>query len=165
MDISTFPDPTYRDTVLVPLIESVKTHYAAHTDAINRAHLVMLGETKILSHPEAATIANALEDIAAEVDLSALDYTGEHEDYFFLIEAELTRRHRAGGRHHRRRRCLQCRVPHSLARGCGSRQLPHFRQSEGRSGRAGRWRCAAVISPLVALESPIITSQMTCQAV
>ena len=46
-DHSTFPDPVYRDTVLAPLFEGVKAHYAAHMDAINRAHLVMLAEAHI----------------------------------------------------------------------------------------------------------------------
>ncbi|MFT7190813.1 MAG: argininosuccinate lyase, partial [Dinoroseobacter sp.] len=44
-DESVFPDPTYRETVLAPLFEGVKTHYAGHMGALNRAHLVMLAET------------------------------------------------------------------------------------------------------------------------
>ena len=92
VDDSTFPDPTYRDTVLAPLFEGVKQHYAAHMGAINRAHLVMLAETGILAGEDAARIAGALRDIGAEVDIETLTYTGEHEDYFFLVEAELRRR-------------------------------------------------------------------------
>ncbi|RYH11279.1 argininosuccinate lyase [Tropicimonas sp. IMCC6043] len=91
-DTSTFPDPTYRDTVLAPLFEGVKRHYAAHMGAINRAHLLMLDETGILTAADARRIAGALRDIDAEVDISALSYTGEFEDYFFLVEAELRRR-------------------------------------------------------------------------
>ncbi len=91
-DQSTFPDPTYRDTVLAPLFEGVKTHYAAHMGAINRAHLVMLAETGILPRAEAGQIARALAAIEAETDIAALRYTGEHEDYFFLVEAELRAR-------------------------------------------------------------------------
>ncbi|PYM57344.1 MAG: argininosuccinate lyase, partial [Candidatus Rokuibacteriota bacterium] len=34
----------------------------------------------------------ALDDIEAATDVAALPYTGEHEDFFFLVEAELTRR-------------------------------------------------------------------------
>ncbi|KMW59382.1 Argininosuccinate lyase [Candidatus Rhodobacter oscarellae] len=88
-DNSTFPDPTYRDTVLAPLFEGVKAHYAQGMDAINRAHLVMLAETGILPPWDAARIARALGEITRETDLSALAYTGEHEDYFFWIEAQL----------------------------------------------------------------------------
>ena len=91
-DTSTFPDPTYQDTVLAPLFEGVKQHYAAHMGAINRAHLVMLAETGILSRLDASQIARALRDIDAEIDISSLTYTGEHEDYFFLVEAKLRQR-------------------------------------------------------------------------
>ncbi|MEM8849434.1 MAG: argininosuccinate lyase [Pseudomonadota bacterium] len=91
-DTSTFPDPTYRDTVLAPLFEGVKNHFADHMDAINRAHLVMLVETGILSAADGKAILEALNAIAAETDLDALTYTGEHEDWFFLVEAELKSR-------------------------------------------------------------------------
>ncbi|SFQ19891.1 argininosuccinate lyase [Tranquillimonas alkanivorans] len=91
-DTSKFPDPVYRDTVLAPLFEGVKTHFAGHMDAINRAHLVMLVESGILSADDGARIAGALAAIAEEVDVPALEYTGEYEDYFFLVEAELKRR-------------------------------------------------------------------------
>ncbi len=91
-DTTSFPDPTYRDTVLAPLFEGVKAHYAGHMAAINRAHLVMLAETGILTAGDARDIAGALRDIDAETDVEALRYTGEHEDYFFLVEAELRRR-------------------------------------------------------------------------
>ena len=91
-DTSTFPDPTYRETVLAPLFEGVKTHFADHMDTINRAHLVMLVETGILSETDGKAIAETLDDIAAETDRDALTYTGEHEDWFFLVEAELKAR-------------------------------------------------------------------------
>lgn len=91
-DTSVFPDPVYRDTVLAPLFEGVKTHHAADMDALNRAHLVMLVETGILDAEDGARIAYALEQIAAEIDVADLEYTGEHEDYFFLVEAELRER-------------------------------------------------------------------------
>ncbi len=88
-DTSSFPDPVYQETVLAPLFDGVKAHHAAHMAAINRAHLIMLAETKILGAPRAADIAAALNAIDTEIDLSTLEYTGEHEDYFFLVEAEL----------------------------------------------------------------------------
>ncbi|MDE0307149.1 MAG: argininosuccinate lyase [Albidovulum sp.] len=89
---SKLPDPTYRDTVLAPLFDAVKAHYASHMSAINRAHLVMLCETGILSGGQTRKIAGALRDIDREIDIDALAFTGEHEDYFFLIEAELIKR-------------------------------------------------------------------------
>lgn len=88
-DHSTFPDPVYRDTVLAPLFEGVKTHFARHMMAIHKAHLVMLAETDILGGPQAHEIANALAEIEAETDIDSLTYTGEHEDYFFFVEARL----------------------------------------------------------------------------
>ena len=106
-DYSTFPDPVYRDTVLAPLFEGVKTHYAAHMAAANRAHLVMLVETGILDTATGAKIAQALTAIDAETDVAALTYTGEHEDYFFVVEDQLKRRigpDLAGGLHTARSR-------------------------------------------------------------
>jgi argininosuccinate lyase len=88
-DTSTFPDPIYRDTVLAPLFEGVKTHFAAGMASINRAHLVMLSETSILARKDAQTIARALAELETDIDINALTYTGEHEDYFFVIEAAL----------------------------------------------------------------------------
>lgn len=88
-DHSTFPDPDYRDTVLAPLFAGVKAHFAAHMGTINRAHLVMLSETGILSGEQVGPLARTLADIEDSVDISALTYTGEHEDYFFLVEAML----------------------------------------------------------------------------
>jgi len=88
---SIFPDQVYKETVLAPLFEGVKSHYADHIGAINRAHLVMLVETGILSADQGNDIARALARIDAETDLAGLKYTGEHEDYFFFVESELRR--------------------------------------------------------------------------
>lgn len=91
-DISVFPDPVYRNTVLAPLFEGVKANFAGHMAAINKAHLVMLVETGILTRQQGTSIAQALAAIAAETNMDALTYTGEHEDYFFYVESELKRR-------------------------------------------------------------------------
>lgn len=91
-DYDRFPDPTYARTVLAPLFEGAKRFHAGAFDAIDRAHLVMLAETGILPAKEAGQIARALDRIAAGRDLDAMTYTGEVEDYFFFIEAELKRR-------------------------------------------------------------------------
>ncbi|MEO1248258.1 MAG: argininosuccinate lyase [Pseudomonadota bacterium] len=87
-----FPDPVYKATVLAPLFDGVKAHFAAHMAQINKAHLVMLAETGILAADETAALAKALEQIEQEVDVPSLIYTGEHEDYFFLVESELAKR-------------------------------------------------------------------------
>ncbi|HLV84987.1 MAG TPA: argininosuccinate lyase [Devosia sp.] len=91
-DDSVFPDPVYKDTVLRPLFDSAKTHHVAAFGAIDQAHLVMLVETGILDAEQGRDIARALTAIAAEVDPATLVYTGDVEDYFFLIEKELKAR-------------------------------------------------------------------------
>ena len=88
----TFPHPVYAETVLAPLFEGVKQHHAQDMMALNRAHLVMLAETEILSAADAGKLAQALRDIEADTTLSSLTYTGAYEDYFFLVEAELRAR-------------------------------------------------------------------------
>ena len=88
-DTSVFPDSVYQETVLAPLFNGVKTHYAPYMSAINQAHLVMLHDNEILPSNTVAHIAQALQTLEEELDVPSLSYTGEHEDYFFLVEAEL----------------------------------------------------------------------------
>lgn len=89
IDNSKFPNQVYKETVLAPLFEGVKNHYAAHMAKINKAHLVMLVETTILTQDQGKAIADALTKIDKDTDISSLTYTGEHEDYFFFVEASL----------------------------------------------------------------------------
>lgn len=91
-DKSVFPDPVYKETVLRPLFDGAKTHHVDGFRRIDRAHLVMLVETGILDGMQASKIAAALEAIDREVDPAGLVYTGEVEDFFFLIEKELKAR-------------------------------------------------------------------------
>lgn len=91
-DQSVFPDPVYKEAVLRPLFDGAKHHHVDGFRAIDRAHLVMLAETGIISPEQAGRIAAALESIDAEIDPESLEYTGEVEDYFFLIEKELKTR-------------------------------------------------------------------------
>ncbi|WDR04542.1 argininosuccinate lyase [Devosia rhodophyticola] len=91
-DTSSFPDPVYKETVLGPLFDGARNHHANGFRAIDRAHLVMLAETGILTGRQASEIGQALMAIDAEIDPGQLVYTGEVEDYFFLIEKELKAR-------------------------------------------------------------------------
>ncbi len=91
-DSSRFPDATYARTVLAPLFEGARAHHVEGFRRIDRAHLVMLAETGILPADQAAAIARALAAVEAGIDVAALTYTGEVEDYFFLIEKELKAR-------------------------------------------------------------------------
>jgi len=91
-DTSKFPDPVYKETVLRPLFDGAKNHHVDGFRRIDRAHLVMLAETGILDRAITAKIAEALIAIDKEVDPAKLVYTGEVEDFFFLIEKELKAR-------------------------------------------------------------------------
>lgn len=91
-DKSVFPDPVYKETVLKPLFDGAKAHHVEGFRRIDRAHLIMLNETGILDRSQASAIALALKAIDDEIDVAALTYTGEVEDFFFLIEKELKRR-------------------------------------------------------------------------
>src|SRR5262245_60659562 len=87
-----FPAPVYRETVLAPLFEGVKRHHWRQQMRINRASAIMLAAQGLLTRPEAAAILRALDDIERDTDVAALTYTGAHEDFFFLVQAELERR-------------------------------------------------------------------------
>jgi argininosuccinate lyase len=91
-DHSVFPDPIYKETVLRPLFDGVKAHHVEGFRRIDRAHLVMLAETGILDAGQARAIAEALAAIDADLDVESLTYTGEVEDFFFLVEKELKAR-------------------------------------------------------------------------
>jgi len=91
-DRTKFPDPVYTSTVLKPLFDGAKQHHARALQKIDRAHLVMLVETGIVPEEQGSRIAAALEAISREIDPEALSYTGEVEDFFFLMEKELKTR-------------------------------------------------------------------------
>jgi argininosuccinate lyase len=59
---------------------------------INQASAVLLAEAGLLTGEEARAILRALADIVASLDPDKLAYTGEHEDFFYYVESELTRR-------------------------------------------------------------------------
>jgi argininosuccinate lyase len=52
----------------------------------------MLAAQGLLTRAEAAAILRTLDDIERGTDVAALPYTGEHEDFFFLVQTELERR-------------------------------------------------------------------------
>lgn len=91
-DRTKFPDPVYTSTVLKPLFDGAKQHHARALQKVDRAHLVMLVETGIVPAEQGGRIAAALEAISREMDPETLTYTGEVEDFFFLMEKELKTR-------------------------------------------------------------------------
>lgn len=88
-DRTRFPHPVYAETVLAPLYAHAKQIYGEPLMRINRAHCVMLAETGVLDRSDAAAIAAALAEIEKSDILEPSDYTGEHEDLFFEVEAAL----------------------------------------------------------------------------
>lgn len=91
-DRTKFPDPVYTSTVLKPLFDGAKQHHARALQKVDRAHLVMLVETGIVPAEQGGRIAAALQAISREVKPEELSYTGEVEDFFFLMEKELKTR-------------------------------------------------------------------------
>ena len=92
IDNSTFPNETYKDTVLEPLFDASKTTFAEYHFRVNLAHCVMLVEQGILSEEQGKSILDALIEIEGGLDLNTLKYTGEVEDYFFYVEGELIKK-------------------------------------------------------------------------
>tara|TARA_R110002096_G_scaffold416576_2_gene619250 strand:+ start:67481 stop:68998 length:1518 start_codon:yes stop_codon:yes gene_type:complete len=92
IDNSTFPNETYKETVLAPLFDASKTAFADYHFRVNLAHCVMLTEQGILSKEQGAEILGSLIEIEQSLDLDTLTYTGEVEDYFFYVEGELIKR-------------------------------------------------------------------------
>ena len=88
-DFSKFPAPEYKDTVLAPLFDGFKRHHRDHLIAIHHAHGVMLAERGLLRPDELRAILGAIQAATAGLDPVTLVYTGEHEDFFFWLEAEL----------------------------------------------------------------------------
>ncbi|MBV8913614.1 MAG: argininosuccinate lyase, partial [Acetobacteraceae bacterium] len=69
-----------------------KREHPRYLHRVNQASAIVLREAGVIEAAECAAILRGLAAIAAEVDPAALTYTGEHEDYFFVVDAELRRR-------------------------------------------------------------------------
>ncbi|HEX3348970.1 MAG TPA: argininosuccinate lyase, partial [Acetobacteraceae bacterium] len=87
-----FTAPAYARTVLAPLFEGYQRHFREHLIAVHHAHGIMLRERGWLTAEQAGTIFAAIADAVAANAGKTLDYTGEHEDYFFWLEAQLADR-------------------------------------------------------------------------
>lgn len=91
-DVEKFPAPAYARTVLAPLFAGFQRHYREQLLVIHHAHGVMLRERGWLTPEQASSTFAALEEIIAGTEGGELAYTGEHEDFFFWLEAQLTTR-------------------------------------------------------------------------
>ena len=91
-DATSFPDPVYARTVLAPLFHGYQKYFREHLIAVHHVHGIMLRERGWLTGKETDAIFAALADVVARTANQTLDYTGEHEDYFFWLEAQLVQR-------------------------------------------------------------------------
>lgn len=88
---NTFPGRTYREVVLEPAYNEAKQHLLDQMMAINKAHLVMLTEQRLVSQNEAKQIAKAINSLDIEW-IRTSNYSGQVEDLFFQIEGELLKK-------------------------------------------------------------------------
>lgn len=88
-----FPAPAYARTVLAPAFAHSLAHHVRHLVELHRAHGIMLHERGLLSAGDIAALLDALDRIEAELSARSepIAYTGEHEDLFFFVEAQLAR--------------------------------------------------------------------------
>ena len=91
-DFSRFPAAEFKDTVLAPLFEDYKRHHRSQLVAVHHAHGLMLAERGWLKPDELHALFGALGSAVSDLDPARLVYTGEHEDFFFWLEAQLRAR-------------------------------------------------------------------------
>ncbi|MET3940462.1 argininosuccinate lyase [Paenibacillus sp. PvP094] len=85
---SSFPSPTYAEIVLEPAYNQARQHLLNPMMAVNKAHLIMLREQRIISEPEALRIASAVLNLQVN-ELRTSTYSSRVEDLFFQVEYEL----------------------------------------------------------------------------
>lgn len=85
---SSFPHPLYEKYVLKPFYEDAETYYYTPMLAANRAHVVMLYQSEIITFANATNLLNALQQVE-DRGLEGLQYQSGVEDLFFAIERQL----------------------------------------------------------------------------
>ncbi|GAX90736.1 argininosuccinate lyase [Effusibacillus lacus] len=80
-----FPGKTYTEVVLEPAYEEAKHNLYESMMAINKAHLIMLVEQKLVSQQDANIIMKAINGLDEE-EIRNSKYTGQYEDLFFQVE-------------------------------------------------------------------------------
>lgn len=84
---SSFPHPSYLETVLQPNFEHSARYFFKPLVEINQAHTIMLVARKIIERQQGARILEALNRIEGEsAKLEAYRYRGTEEDLFFYLE-------------------------------------------------------------------------------
>lgn len=82
-------DESYIDNVLRPLFAGYQGHFSSQLLRINFAHAVMLAEQEIITAEDAGQIVTGLIEVRDELEAEDIEYSGEFEDYFFLVEKKL----------------------------------------------------------------------------
>lgn len=87
-NVSAFPAPIYRDTVLAHLFADAKRLFLSSMIEIDYAHLVMLAEQRIVMPAVASACFRALDALDRD-DILAAEFDGSVEDLFFLVQRKL----------------------------------------------------------------------------
>lgn len=85
-----FPSSIYSDLVLTPGFEHAVEYYLYDYRQVNIAHLQMLYEENLLDLDTAKKIMKAIEGTHYE-EYKTAHYTGEYEDLYFALEADIIR--------------------------------------------------------------------------
>lgn len=85
---SSFPHPLYEQYVLKPFYVDAEKYYYAPMLAANRAHVIMLYKSNIITEDNAKDLLSALQKVD-EGGLANLSYQSGVEDLFFAIERQL----------------------------------------------------------------------------
>ena len=85
-----FPADGYKQNVLRDCFEDAQRYLLNHYLDVDRAHVLMLGEQRIISREELALIVRAIESLDVE-RIRHAEYDGSVEDLFYYIQREITR--------------------------------------------------------------------------
>lgn len=88
---SRYPAATLSKLDSQPSYKRFCSRFLPHVRSVNEAHLVMLREQNILNSADAGKIMRAIEDIDYS-EYAKKNYTGEFEDLYFEMEAEIIRK-------------------------------------------------------------------------
>ena len=84
-----FPARIYAKTVLEPDLDIYKKKFQDALFEINFAHCIMLNQQNIINNKEAGLIIKGLKRIREKGNLSKVNFDGNFEDLFFLLEQKL----------------------------------------------------------------------------
>ncbi|MET3576195.1 argininosuccinate lyase [Bhargavaea ullalensis] len=87
-DGESFPGKTYVDVLLRPVFDEQREYLFDAMFEVHAAHTKMLAEQGILSKVEAEKILGAIRKVEG-MDRSALTYSADYEDLFFLVESKI----------------------------------------------------------------------------